>query len=95
MTDYITIILTFISGIPQIGPYLKIALQAIMIIAGVMTALSVFASALLNSLAVMSNVASFLPFMAKLKKFADILKMINDKIQPYLKYASIFNVQKK
>ena len=93
-TDYIALVLSLISGIPAAGPYLKIAMQAVMVIAGVMTALSLFVSALLNSLAVVSHIAAFLPFAKRLRDFSDWLKILNDKAQPYLKYASIFNVKK-
>ena len=93
--DLIALIFAYVSAIPVAGPYLAIAGKAVMIIAGVMTALSLFVEGLMQSLAFLANVASLAPYLSGLKKFADALKKFNAFVQPYLKYASIFNAPKK
>ena len=81
-------LLVFIGSIPTVGPIVVEVFKWLGVIASVFTALSV-------ALSVIVKIPELAARFAGLEKVADTLKKINDTIQPYLKYLSIFNVPKK
>lgn len=84
---WITEFLMFIAAVPKIGPVIVEIAKWVGVIASVFTMLSVCVSAILK---VPELAAKF----AGAQKLAEQIAAINAKIQPYLKYLSIFNVKK-
>ena len=81
-------VLGFIQGIPTVGPILSIVLQWMAFLAAALTALSGFLMALKAATVGMANLAG-------LAAFADKAEALFEKILPWVKYFSMFNVQKK
>lgn len=77
-----------LNGIPAVGHVLSIVFQVLGIASAIATALSVCAQVILTSLSVVSG-------WAGLEGVALKIKAIQDKVLPWLKWLSIFNVQKK
>lgn len=85
--EFITPIMSFIMGIPTVGPVVLKILGYMGFVSAFLTALSVFLQALL----VIPEVA--LRF-AQAPAWADKVKALSDKVLPWVKYLSMFNVQK-
>jgi hypothetical protein len=81
-------LLTFIASIPSVGPIVVEVFKWLGVVASVFTALSVAVS-------VIVKIPELAARFAGLPEIAEKLNKINEKVQPYLKYLSIFNVQKK
>lgn len=80
--------LTYISTIPKVGPVLVEVAKWLGVLASVFTALSL-------TLTVILKIPEITARWAGASEIADKIKALHDKIQPWLKYLSIFNVQKK
>lgn len=80
--------LTYIATIPKVGPILVEIAKWLGVLASVFTALSL-------ALTVILKIPEITARWAGASEFADKIKAFHDKIQPWLKYLSIFNVQKK
>ena len=80
--------LTYIATIPKVGPILVEVAKWLGVLASVFTALSISITAILK-------IPEIVARWSGASDFADKLKAFHDKIQPWLKYLSIFNVQKK
>lgn len=81
-------LLLWVSTIPKVGPIIVEVFKWLGVIASVFTALSLCIQAILAIPMIMAKWAGAHDFSEKVKK-------LNDTIQPYFKYLSIFNVQKK
>lgn len=81
-------VLVWVSAIPKVGPIFVEVVKWLGVIASVFTALSICIQAILAVPMIMAK-------WAGAHEFSEKVKALNDKIQPYLKYLSIFNVQKK
>lgn len=80
-------ILTWVQALPKVGPVVIIVLTAISVLATVMTVVSGFLEGIIKAT---SGIAA----LAGLDKFAQSLLDFYKKIEPYVKYLSMFNVQK-
>lgn len=80
-------LLTYLQALPTVGPVLVTALNVLAVVAVVMTALAGCLQAVVTALAGVSSLAGAETVAQKL------LGWYND-IEPYLKYFSMFNVQK-
>jgi hypothetical protein len=85
--DWVTSILGYLQSIPTVGPVITFILNFIATIATVFTMLTVFLTGACKTL---STLAAF----AKLGPIAENIQAFHDKVQPYVAYFSIFNVQK-
>ena len=86
--EWIGPIINFILAIPKVGPILGTVFQVVSAVAGVMTFVSV---AVVGILGIPEIAARF----AGAPDLANKIKAFSDKVLPFLKYFSIFNVQKK
>lgn len=81
-------VLVWMATIPKVGPIFVEVVKWLGVVASVFTALSICIQAILAIPMIMAK-------WAGAHEFAEKVKKLNDKIQPYLKYLSVFNVQKK
>lgn len=81
-------VVNLVVGLPYVGPYLLVAIKYLGLLASVLTILSATVQALL----ILPEVAA--RFMGA-PKLADQIKSVSDVVLPYLKYFSMYNVQKK
>ncbi len=81
-------IIDSISGVKFIGPAILFIIKWAGLVAGVMTVLSIFVQGLLGIPEVIARFSGA-PVLA------DKIKSISDKVLPWVKYLSNFNVQKK
>lgn len=86
--EWLGAVVTFLSAVPYIGPVIVAVLKWVGLIASIATALSVLAQAILVIPEIVAKWAGATEVSAQIKKYSDL-------ILPYLKYLSIFNVQKK
>ena len=86
--EWLESFLLTIAAIPKVGPIIVEVFKWLGVIASVFTALSV-------ALTVIVKIPEVAARWAGADEFADSLAEINDKIQPWLKYLSVFNVPKK
>jgi hypothetical protein len=80
-------LLQFIAGIPKVGPIAVEVFKWLGVIASVFTALSV-------CLTVVLKIPEVAAKWAGAPELAEKIAKLNEKIQPWLKYLSVFNVQK-
>lgn len=81
-------VLMFAESVPYVGPYVGVALKWVAFVSALFT----FLATSLDMLAVILAGAGML---VGLRGFADKVKALHAKISPYLKWLSIYNVQKK
>lgn len=81
-------IVEFLKTIPYVGPVIVQILKWVGIVTAIFTALAAFLQTLCVVLIGSANLSG-------LQKFADVILRINEKVLPWLKYFSMFNVQKK
>jgi hypothetical protein len=86
--EWLVFVLNLLISIPKIGPILVMGLKYMSILGGLLTALSMFLVAVLKSLEMLSF---YLKLEHVLKPVIDFIQ----KIMPWVKYLSMFNVQKK
>ena len=86
--EWLESFLLTVAAIPKVGPIIVEVFKWLGVIASVFTALSV-------ALTVIVKIPEVTARWAGADEFADSLAEINKKIQPWLKYLSVFNVQKK
>lgn len=86
--EWLGAVLQFVSSLPYAGPVIVALIKWAGLVAGIMTALSVFAQAVL---AVPELVARW----AGANEAAEKIRKISDVVLPWLKWLSVFNVQKK
>lgn len=81
-------VLVWLKTIPTVGPYIVSILGWIATIVTIFTTLSIAAQAILKSLEIPLR-------WSGASQIADAIKKFHDKVMPWLKYLSGFNVQKK
>lgn len=81
-------VINFVRALPYVGPVVVEILKWMGVISAVMTAISVCTITVLKIPQVIAK-------WAGASKLADQIQAISDKVLPYLKYLSMFNVQKK
>lgn len=81
-------VLVWLQSVPKVGPIIVQILKWTSVIVTVFTALSVAAQAILKIPEIGLRIAGA-------SELADKIKKVSDKILPWLKYLSAFNVQKK
>lgn len=86
--EWIAMVIAFIQNIPGVGPVLAVAFEIVAMIAAVATALVVFVQTILH-------VPYIVAKWAGASVLAEQIKAVSDKVLPWLKYLSMFNVQKK
>jgi predicted protein tyrosine phosphatase len=80
-------VLVFIQSVPKVGPVVVEIFKWIGVVASVFTALSVAVSVILK-------VPEIAARWAGAGALAEKIEKLNEKVQPWLKYLSIFNVKK-
>lgn len=85
---WIATILDFIGAIPGVGPVMQTVVMVIGVVSACFTALAVAFDSICKALSVFSKLAGASALGAKIMAFHDI-------VSPWLKYLSIYNVQKK
>lgn len=93
--EWLGAILTFVAGVPYVGPVIVEVMKWLGVIASVMTALSLGVQGVLMALAGLASLSGKLTGLESLKSAAEKIKEWSDKILPWLRYVSVFNVQKK
>lgn len=100
--DMVQPIIVAVSAIPKVGPIIVSAFKWLITISGIFTALSLAVSGILLTLSGILKIPQLLAvwkdspeWAAKFEKWSEAVKKFNDKIQPYLKYISSLNAQKK
>lgn len=88
LTAAVQTVLGIVNAIPGVGPVITAVFMVAGLVSGVMTALSICVQAVL---AVPEIAARWKGAHA----FADKVKALSDKILPWLRYLSMFNVPKK
>jgi hypothetical protein len=86
--EWLGSILVFFQSLPYVGPVLVAVLKWMGVITTLFTALSIAVQAILT-------IPELVAKWAGAQKAADQIKKYSDIVLPYLKYLSIFNVQKK
>lgn len=86
--SWVAPIVTWLQTVPTVGPILIEVLKWLGIVAAVLTALATLMQALAAAFVGVAKMAGFVEFANKAKAFLD-------KILAYVKYFSMFNVQKK
>ena len=86
--SWVAPILTWLQTVPTVGPILIEVLKWLGIVAAVLTALAALMQALAAAFVGVAKLAGFVEFANKAKAFLD-------KVLAYVKYFSMFNVQKK
>lgn len=84
----VMVLVGLLNGIPVVGHVLSIVFQVLGILAALMTATSVFAQSVLMALSGAFKAAGLDGIAAK-------IKAVEAKVMPWLKWLSMFNVQKK
>jgi hypothetical protein len=88
----------------DVGMYVVLVIKWIGLVGGILSALSIFVTGVIISLTGLLKLPELVAIKAfssapawaeKLTKVAETIKALNDKVQPWLKYLSVFNVQKK
>ena len=80
-------VLAFLQAIPVVGPYIKIIAEVMASIAVFMTALAAFMKSVLS--------ISYIAAMKFAPGLADSIKSFEEKVLPWIKYASMMNADKK
>lgn len=88
MPEWAISLVQFLSNVPYVGPVIVFILKWGAVLAAVLTAISAFIQGIC---AILIATGSFVGA----QKFSDKVKAISDKILPWFKYISMFNVQKK
>ena len=88
LPDWVGSIVVFLMGIPKVGPVIVFIIKWGSIVAAFLTIIS---GAIQGACAILAGSAN----MAGATKFAEKVKAISNKILPWFKYFSTFNVQKK
>ena len=86
--ELIGVLVQYLSSLPGVGPILGKLFEIVALVGAVMTYLSVAAIGLLK-------LPELAARFAGLQGMADKLQAISDKVLPWLKWLSLFNVQKK
>lgn len=86
--EWLNSVIIFLQGIPSIGEYLAIFFQVMAVLSTGLTALAVFLETLLSVPEIIARISNSDAIAAKIKSF-------KEKILPWIKYFSMFNVQKK
>ncbi len=84
---WVASLVTFVMGIPKVGPVIVAVIKWLAVGSAILTAISACLQAVGTALVAVGNVAGA-------QGFVDKVKAISDKILPWLKYFSMFNVQK-
>jgi hypothetical protein len=88
LPEWVAAAVNFMTNVPYVGPVLVVVLKWASIISAIATALSLFVQAIFAALI---GVGNFVGLEDEAEKF----KSLSDKILPWLKYFSMFNVQKR
>lgn len=85
---WVGMVLGFLGGLPGVGDILAKVVSVVMVVGAVMTVVATTLDGLSKSLEGVLNVAG-------LKGIAEKVKAFHDKVTPWIKYLSLYNVQKK
>lgn len=86
--DWLTSVINFVSEMPYIGPVLVVIFKVASVASIALTALAAFLEVILTIPELVAKFSGATEFAAKVNK-------IKNKILPWIKYISMFNVQKK
>lgn len=87
MPGWLTMVLGILSSLPVVGPALLFVLKWMGVLCVALTCLSALLKGLSSSLKGVAKLAGFLSVVDKIQS-------IEDKVLPWVKYLSMFNVQK-